>query len=417
MWSDLIEKIVIDGFKSLRNVSIDIKPITILIGLNSSGKSSVLQCLEVLKQTAKVGWSVFRVDGDLINLGSFKDIVFQKGDENEINVEIRGFRKQSLEPPFGKEATYNYSFSVDSRGLKYYSCSIKSGEFHLGGEYNRAKTTNQVTFPLLHGSLFFNPSNVIGFPFGHAGNSGDVGGFNFEHLQKFLSVIQQDLVGFFMVPAIRGMSSPSYPLGNQAFEDIVDSVNLGQQAVKFSSTVVYRSPEIERKINKWISRITGITIRARTVPDKQAAIEASGKIDVNIVNEGFGSNQLVHLFAQIATAPAYSLIGIEEPEVHLHPKAQSELSKVLIEIATEEKKNLIITTHSEHILYRILIEIARGKLNPEDVAIYHFALSEDGSTKVERLNVDNKGRLEKGIPDFFETDLDEFKEFLSALKA
>lgn len=129
-----------------------------------------------------------------------------------------------------------------------------------------------------------------------------------------------------------------------------------------------------------------------------------------------GSRALVHLFAQIATAPLHSVIGVEEPEVHLHPKAQSELAKVLIDIASEEKKNLILTTHSEHILYRLLMEVGRGNLKPENLAIYHFKLTEEGITKVEELNFDKNGRLEKGIPDFLESDLDEFKGFLASLK-
>jgi len=414
----LIEELFIDGFKSLKDVSIQIKPITIFIGLNSSGKSSVIQCLEVLKQTAKASSPSLRANGELINLGSFKDIVFQKKEANEITVKVGGQREQFLESPFGKETTYGYSFSIDDRGLKHQNCSFASGQFHVEGEYKRGRSSERITIPFPNGSFLLEPNNVIGYPLRHVGSSGMIEAFVHDSLtHQFLDVIRQDLSDFFMVPAIRGVSSPSYPLDSKSSDDLMDVSNLYQQAIKFSSTVVYNSPALERKINKWISRVTGIAIRARTVPDKQAAIEAFRKIDVNIINEGFGSNQLVHLFAQIATSPAGSLIGIEEPEVHLHPKAQSELTKVLIEIAKEEKKNLILTTHSEHILYRLLIESAKGNLKPEDFAIYHFRLSDEGITATEKLNVDKKGRLEKGIPDFFETDLDEFKEFLATLKA
>jgi AAA15 family ATPase/GTPase len=419
MGSDLIKEIFVDGFKSLRNASIRIKPVTILIGLNSSGKSSILQCLEILKQTAKMRTSSLMVHGELINLGSFKDIIAQKDEEKEkISFEIKGCREQALEFPLGKETLYDYSFLIDSQGLKSHNCSISSGRFHLRGKYDRKKPAEQLAVLISKGELLFNSTNLVGHPFDFTGSKGFVESFNFNDLrQEFLSVIAKDLEDFFIVPAIRGISSPTYPLDNRVWEDIMDSNNLYRQAIKFSSTIVYKSSEIERKINKWISRITGITIRARTVPDKQAAIEASRRINSNIVNEGFGSNQLVHLFTQIATAPVHSLIGIEEPEVHLHPKAQSELSKVLIEIAHEEAKNLIITTHSEHILYRVLIEIARKNLSSDDVAIYHFRISKDGSTSVEHLDVDKKGQLKKGIPDFFETDLDEFKDFLEAMKS
>jgi predicted ATPase len=147
------------------------------------------------------------------------------------------------------------------------------------------------------------------------------------------------------------------------------------------------------------------------VPDKQVRIETRNGI--NIVNEGFGSNQLVQLFTQIESASLYSLIAIEEPEIHLHPRAQAEMAQVLMEIAQEEKKNLLISTHSEHLLFRFLTNVAKGKLDPKDLVIYYFEL-EKGFSKVTKLDVDKNGRLSGGLKGFFETDLDEFARFLGA---
>lgn len=408
---------MVKGFKSLKDISIEIKPLTILIGLNSSGKSSILQVLHILKQSMEQNTSSLTTTGPLLNLGSFNDIVFQKRAKKEIQFKIQGKRKQFLNPPFSEETRYSYALTVDDMGLKHHESSIVSGEFRLEGKYKRRVALKRIVIPFHNGSLHFNVHNIIGHPFRTEGSAGDIGEFTFDIINRqFLRVIADDLRDFFLIPAIRGVSSPSYPLDNRSSEDLIDVLNLNRQAIKFSSTLVYDSPAMERKINKWINRTTGITIRARTIPDKRASIEAHKKIDVNLINEGFGTNQLIHLFAQIAKAPAYSLIGIEEPEIHLHPKAQSELAKVLIEITKEERKNLILTTHSEHILYRLLIEVAKGNLKPEDFAIYHFKLSDQGITEVEKLIPDEKGRLDKGIPDFLETDLNNFKDFLETLK-
>ena len=412
----MINYISIDGFKSLKNVVIEIKPLTILIGLNSSGKSSVLQFLQILKQTAPANYSNLNINGDLIELGTFSDVVFNREEQNTIEFYIGGLRKASLNPPFGRSIEYGYSASVDSRGLKKQACDILSGQVKLSGEYDRQKRS-RIEIPLSQGRLFFDPTYIILRPFNYTTSAGIAEDFDFNNLETFLNVIKDELEDFFFVPAIRGVSSPSYPLDSKSSEDLVDVRNLYQQAIKFSSTVVYQGTDIENEINKWIRRVTGITVRGRTIPDKQGAIEAHRKIGVNIVNEGFGSNQLVHLFAQIAMAPQGGLIGIEEPEVHLHPKAQSELAKVLAEISQQEKKNLIIATHSEHILYRLLIEIAKGNLSPKELAVYHFKLSDEGITEVEKLTVDEKGKLSKGLPDFFDLDLEEFKDLLQSLKA
>jgi predicted ATPase len=66
MGSSLIERLVIDGFKSLKEVCIQIKPITVFIGLNSSGKTSVLQALAILKQSTKDNSQNLKMSEDLI---------------------------------------------------------------------------------------------------------------------------------------------------------------------------------------------------------------------------------------------------------------------------------------------------------------------------------------------------------------
>ncbi len=412
----MITNIEVDGFKSLEKVDLEIKPITILIGLNSSGKSSVLQVLGVLKQTVAGNSSNLFTIGHLANLGTFKDIVSKKREKKELKITIGGMRTQSLDEPFSRNTEYGYSFTIDNRGIKSSAATIKSGKITLDGLLKRSGRSQSQTKTFNKGTVNFSQQMVIARPFRYDGASG-LEDYDYDQInQLFLEVIALDLKDFHLAPAIRGVSSPTYPLEAASSEDLVDTRNLYAQTTKFCSTLVYESPVIERKINKWLNRITGVTVRARTVPDKKASIEASRNYEVNIVNEGFGTNQLVHLFTTIVKSPAHSLIGIEEPEVHLHPKAQSELAKVLIEITKEERKNIILTTHSEHILYRILIELAKGTLKLEDLAIYHFRLSKDGVTQVKRLKPDEKGRLKGGIPDFLETDLDEFKEFLEVLK-
>ena len=355
--------------------------------------------------------------GHLANLGSVGDILSKKKGKKELEIAIGGKRAQFLDPPFSRNTEYGYSFTIDSRGMQSFGATIKSGEITLESRFIRRGRDSKLKVKFSKGNLGFIRQLMIGRPFRFEGSSGLEDGFDYSNItERFLEVIALDLKDFRLVPAIRGVSSTSYPLETSSSEDLVDSSNLYAQTTRFVTTVVYESPSIERKVNKWINRITGVTIKARTVPDKQGSIEASKNYEVNLVNEGFGTNQLVHMFAQVAQSPVNSIIGIEEPEVHLHPKAQSELAKVLIEIAKEENKRLIITTHSEHILHRILIEVAKGTLKQENLAIYHFKLSDEGVTQVERLKPDEKGRLDKGIPDFLETDLDEFKNFLEALK-
>ena len=69
---------------------------------------------------------------------------------------------------------------------------------------------------------------------------------------------------------------------------------------------------------------------------------------------------------------------IEEPEIHLHPKAQAELAEVLTEEAKANGKQMIMATHSEHILSRLLTLVAENKLSRDELAVYSFEKDDDG---------------------------------------
>lgn len=117
---------------------------------------------------------------------------------------------------------------------------------------------------------------------------------------------------------------------------------------------------------------------------------------------------------QIALAPEGSSICIDDPEIHLHPKAQAELAELFVEIAKGENKQLLMTTHSEHILFRLLTTVAEKKLDPAQLAIYYFD-KRDGWTNAKRLIVDDKGTIEQGLPGFFEADVGEFRKYMEAI--
>ena len=132
--------------------------------------------------------------------------------------------------------------------------------------------------------------------------------------------------------------------------------------------------------------------------------------------EGFGSNALILLLLQLVTIINGATLMIEEPEIHLHPRAQAELASVLVEEAKAESKQLIMTTHSEHILGRLLTLVAEKKLALDELAIYAFEKDEEGVCKAEKLEVAEDGRVKGGLKDFFESHLDELNRYVQALQ-
>jgi predicted ATPase len=126
----------------------------------------------------------------------------------------------------------------------------------------------------------------------------------------------------------------------------------------------------------------------------------TGRVD-NLSDVGFGVSQVLPVIAAAATAPRGSTVLIEQPELHLHPDAQGRLADVLSGLLAEKPASLIVETHSEHILLRLMRRVAEGVVSEKDLSI---VVVDEG--QVRNLGVDEFGRLKGGeLPSgFFEED-------------
>ena len=105
-----------------------------------------------------------------------------------------------------------------------------------------------------------------------------------------------------------------------------------------------------------MNKVTGVGLRAAVIPGREVEVKSQIPVgEVNVTGEGFGSNTLIQLLHQLITAEKGATVLIEEPEIHLHPKAQADLAEVLAETAKAEDKQIIMTTHSEHLVERLLL--------------------------------------------------------------
>jgi len=134
----------------------------------------------------------------------------------------------------------------------------------------------------------------------------------------------------------------------------------------------------------------------------------------DLVNEGFGTNQLVTILTKSLRKEMHT-VCIEESEIHLHPGLMDKLLSVFTEIVKEEDKNFIISTHSEHIVLSLLNNVVQKKISPDDIRIYYLS-KERRKTKIEKQEVNEKGQIKGGLKGFYETELKEVKEFLNIPK-
>jgi hypothetical protein len=217
---------------------------------------------------------------------------------------------------------------------------------------------------------------------------------------------------------LRGLEESGYPLTGGA-ETSIDRTMLADRTLALLSVLAYR-PDVLDRVSEWIGGLIPIRVRTKLVPAKRVTLicepldRKAGRNGL-FSNEGTGASQLPFILVPIALCPEGETAMIGEPEAHLHPRAQSELARLFIRIASTERKQLLIETHSEHILNSLLHAVAKGDLSKEALAIYYFE-SQGGKAEVRRLVVDQNGRVEGGLPGFFDQSLTELTEYLETLK-
>ena len=414
----MLREFVIKGFKSLKDVKLNLSKITVIIGPNRAGKSSVLQALMMLRQS--VGTQTLVTRGKYLTLGTFDEILSKGVEEMEFQIigdtYLKSVRK--LFPLSLGKINFGYHLKFREGQLTWHYCGIRIGKWQIIFESDLEKSESIVKPEQLTHELFrlsLSPGGLIGNILNVS-----IDKIVEESIRSDVSALKRDLEGvivnvlskIYHVPALRGIDKISYDLKGYR-EDIIASSEGASMFASHTADVLAYNRQLEEKLNKWCSEITGATVYVNLIPRDKVSI-LSKDIDVNILNEGFGVNQLLPMLLQLLLCPTGSIIGIEEPEIHLHPRSQAKLVDVLVDIVKKENKQLIITTHSEHILLRFLMAVAKKLIKPEDLSVYYF--NKNRWTKAERLSVNKYGQIEEGLKGFFEFEIGQLEEYVDALR-
>ncbi len=124
---------------------------------------------------------------------------------------------------------------------------------------------------------------------------------------------------------------------------------------------------------------------------------------VNIIDVGYGVNQILPILVHILTDQDNTVFLMQQPEVHLHPKAQAELSSLIVNLIEQNGNEFILETHSDHMINRARIEIMNGSIAPEDVSLIYLE-PKGNRVKVHNIQFDKQANLvgaPQGYRDFF----------------
>jgi predicted ATPase len=216
---------------------------------------------------------------------------------------------------------------------------------------------------------------------------------------------------------LRGLEERGSPLTDVPARNL-ERMSVADRTVALLSMLAY-DLDLQERVSDWLENLIDRRIKVPLLPGKRVSLlsvpprQKGG--DSRFTNEGTGSNQLPFILVPIGLAPPGETILLTEPEAHLHPKLQSTLTSLLLDLSRSENRQFVIETHSEHVLHRVLNAVAKGELATSDLAIYYFERTNEIS-KCRRLEVSSTGQVDGGLPGFFEQSVNELSEYLDAVK-
>lgn len=428
-----ITAVTVCNYKSIcQEQRLELQPLTVLAGANSSGKSSIMQPLLLLKQTLEAPFDPgsLLLDGPNVRFTSTEQLFckVESSCSDAFSVKFEMGKKNSLELKFNRNKTQGVAVGIEGmsyveNGLAHWiHTGMTSTEIegilpeHIKELREKTPTTEkkEIVWEVARDRCFLNFNMRFaggpqrGFVFGGISPASLVG----PHLEKIIHV-----------PGLRGNPARTYrttAVGQSfpgTFENYCASIINHWQSTK---------DERLKALGKSLETL-GLTwkVEARPVDDTQVELRVGrlphsargGARDlVSIADVGFGVSQTLPVIVALLTAEPGQIVYIEQPEIHLHPKAQKYMARLLSEAASRGVL-VIVETHSSLLLRGIQTLVASGELPSSLVKLHWFTREEKtGATIVSSSSMDKQGAFGEWPEDFDEVTLEAESEYLDAVE-
>ena len=351
-----MDELRLKGFKCFVDSTLNLNQVTILTGNNGSGKSSVIQALLLLREA--VERCVRRVDVRntwewsenvlqlnnyrKLQLGGYDDICHVAADDISIGINGVDFQVEEDEEHAGC-----ICMRVDAKALDTLPAYLTQKEFYY---LNAERIGPRVQSEMLH----------TDYP-----QSGDCG----------------ELAGNVLLDA-----SKAFPK--------VEKERLFEEEGSLNFNI---------QVDKWMSYIfSEVSVKSEPITAQVCRIRLRGsRVITTTPNTGFGYTYALPIVIDGLIAKRGSLLIVENPEAHLHPRAQSNIGYFLGKMGAAGLK-IVIETHSEHVVNGIRrASLSNWGLNPEDVSIYFFQNVQEGCCYLP-ITIDTNGNLSDFPVDFFD---------------
>ena len=384
----MINSIEVKNFKSIKSKSFPLRNLNILLGLNGMGKSSFIQTLLVLKQSydLKNGGRLEINNGAYVKLGNTKDVLYQYCKNEDLSIDLQFSNEQNMNLQFEYEIEADYFILKDKEYeifKKRHSNLVNSESlFNDNFQYLNANRIEPTAIMRKNYSNVVNKRNL--------GNQG-------EFTAHYLEVYNNEEV---------------------AFENMLHKDSWIEDRVTKKKIV---NKTLINQVNLWMGEISpNINIRTTSISSDYVLLEYVFKQPnfgttnrYKPENVGFGISYGLPVVVALLKAKAGDLVIIENPESHIHPRGQAELGK-LIALAAMNDVQIVIETHSDHILNGIRVAVKEKHISNDKVIAFYFDKVVETSeqySKITNVEIDKNGELS----DYPKNMLDEWSNQLLKL--
>jgi len=442
MWTEL----QIKNFKGFADTGLlKLKPINVLIGPNSSGKSSILKAFLLLKQTVESSdfSSHLVTNGNYLDLGGFREIVHKEKLDSEIEfylswdpfyfpklkkqlpnvhpflapqMSFSGLKMSFIRKTDGQIVLKNLDFKSENDSIISLKRSPKGG-YSVIIETPFAKKMLKFS-----ASRLYIPSKFYFFSSEFLGDVYKKDSIVFHFLKELPGLIERLSYNNYYLGPLRDYPKRSYTLTGETTPRDVGSK--GEDTIKLLVLEKDKKNLLEL-LSYWLDKLKvaeSAIIKSKGADYQLLIKDMKSEFSINISDTGFGASQIIPVIIESIYSPRFASILIEQPEIHLNPLVQSNLADLFIDIAKSKdyKKQFIIETHSEHIINRIRRRIAEGKtisgdnFTTDDVNIF-YCYKENGECKIRNLTINDLGQIEDWPEGFFEEEYRDMNAQMDAI--
>ena len=411
----MITHIRMKNFKSWEDSGeVKLVPLTGFFGTNSSGKSSLLQMLLLLKQTV---WReevlFFGNENSLVNLGDFQEV-------------IHGHEAAMLELEFGCNLQNPFTVEIPRVNISGYldnlSQKVDSFTFEVAiQEIDNALIVEHICYNvgsdedlrmtwkngrLSYGKRSERASRIKSF-YHLSGSSRD------DLLRPLVSTLESLFSHVYYLgptrvhPQRRYHWEGTHPNELSLWGDKAIDALLSARMRQLKTSNKEAGMLIEDKISEWLQKMElahSFSIgTSGSLNDKNYEVrirKSPNSTQVTLADMGHGLADLLPLLVHCYYVPEGSTLILEQPGVHLHPMAQAQLADLFLDVIAERNLQILVESHSEHLLTRLQRRIAEKQVAKDQVALY-FCRNNDGASTIEELDVTESGEIKNWPENFF----------------